>query len=440
MRLAASAIPGDLENRSSTALTDADSLNATSPTADPALVDDLVDGQVTNHDGPGLRTLNGWVKIQNAAVADPNLSDRALRLWLALDKWAARKGWPSNAQLARECGWFVGSTGQPAVKKVKDAFDDLEKLGHVKRRVAQGSRHRTSLDLTRPGDLETVAQDSNDSEASPYKGQPLKGPAPERARSQPPEEPGLAPTGAGAGPYKGHRERIEDFEQKVESNSRTPAREKSPDQELEPFESGPETSAPPTVQGPPSRRQQMENELGCLPGDDEPDEAILAETRAFCDRWFPMRDDFQTGIRLHRRQYPSAWMLKALRRIVAKGSHERCGWGLARKILIDWRTAGSPDRGPENELDGEMRPIPRSQRTDAPAKPGGTVDRPAYLAPAKLSPEQQALIERLRIQDEARERELQERAEQAFAEGFDPLAEIQRTIQRKQLRAVTCAD
>lgn len=323
-------------------------------------------------DPPTRPPLAGWVKVTNAAVADPKLTDRALRLWLALDKWATRPGWPSNAQLARECGWLIPKTGQPSTQKVKDAFDELETLGLVKRHTAAGSRHRTSIELTRPGPQEGAGCYSI--QPGSYSIQPgspeTQGAGSYSIQAGSSETQCWVQKDPGAGSYKTQQRK----EEKEIQAAAAPARPR--EESLEPFEPGPAEAAVPEPQGPPSRRQEAQQRIDCYPGDVEPEEPVLDEIQAFLDRWFPMRDDFAQQVRLRKRQHPTRDILKALRRVVAKGLHERCGWGLIQRILDDWLRAGGPDRGLEDDRDADMKPLPPSQRKGGYAQPGRPAESP----------------------------------------------------------------
>jgi hypothetical protein len=205
--------------------------------------------------------------------------------------------------------------------------------------------------------------------------------------------------------------------------------------DAEPFEAPPEADPgpreAPTPQGPPSRRRQMEDGYGgCLPGKNEPDQAVLKQALAFCEEWFPARDDFPRGLMLCRRQYPTAWLFKVLRRIVAKGNHERCSWRLAAHILDEWLSVGSPDAGPEDALDERMNKIPPSQRKPAPAAPGKPRDNPPYLDVLPMTPDHLRRLEEIRAAERARAAAEPQAPAQPLS---NPLEEIARMIERKKL-------
>jgi len=97
---------------------------------------------------------SGFVAVPHLATGLPGMTDAAFRAWVALDRWAFRGAFPSNAELAEACGWFSPTTAEPAAWKAKRALAELERLGLVRRLTdgSDGYLRRSGLDVIRPAD------------------------------------------------------------------------------------------------------------------------------------------------------------------------------------------------------------------------------------------------------------------------------------------------
>lgn len=106
-----------------------------------------------NGDGKPEGKRKGWVMVRDDVLATPGLSDAALRAWLALDQWAFKGKYPSNAELAKACGWESAS-------KAKRVLRELERHGIVKRHTAVIGAYlqRTGLDVEYPGPKASCTQ------------------------------------------------------------------------------------------------------------------------------------------------------------------------------------------------------------------------------------------------------------------------------------------
>lgn len=71
----------------------------------------------------------GFVRVPHDVTASVQLSDRAFRAWVALQKWTWKGDQPSNRQLAEACGGW-------SVAKAKRALGELEAAGFIARVVA----------------------------------------------------------------------------------------------------------------------------------------------------------------------------------------------------------------------------------------------------------------------------------------------------------------
>jgi hypothetical protein len=110
----------------------------------------------------------GFCQVPHHATGLPGMPDAAFRVWVALDRWAFRGAFPTNAELAQACGWFSPTTGEPAAWKARRALTDLERLGLVRRHTdgSAGYLRRAGLDVVRPADL------AGGSAPAPYPPQP----------------------------------------------------------------------------------------------------------------------------------------------------------------------------------------------------------------------------------------------------------------------------
>lgn len=105
----------------------------------------------------------GFAMIPHATTANPNLTDEGYRLLGALEAFACNGPTcgPTNAALARQCGWLLKKSGKPAVSKVKRIFEQLEKLGYVRRELSQTGPlvARDAIVMLRPDPLPEVVRD-----------------------------------------------------------------------------------------------------------------------------------------------------------------------------------------------------------------------------------------------------------------------------------------
>lgn len=143
----------------------------------------------------------------------------------------------------------------------------------------------------------------------------------------------------------------------------------------------------------PSLRRQMSDQFrdGGLPGPHAPDPEALAKVQGLIDAWFPMRDDLSRDVRLYSRAYPSAWILKAVRRGVVRRPR-RPTWAWFDAILSDWEILGEPDAGPEDAYDDEMNRLPPS----AQRRPARKLDAGPAAAAAPVPPPVEPLTGRRR--------------------------------------------
>jgi len=142
----------------------------------------------------------GFVAVPHLATALPGMTDAAFRAWVALDQWAFRGAFPTNAELAQACGWFSPTTAEPAAWKAKRALAELERLGLV-RRLTDGSAgylRRTGLDVVRPADCGRGWGAGAPGVARPSPGGGA--PAPRSLRSEEPKESIDRPSPPGTGP------------------------------------------------------------------------------------------------------------------------------------------------------------------------------------------------------------------------------------------------
>jgi hypothetical protein len=84
----------------------------------------------------------GFVRVPHDLTASGQLSDRAFRALVALQRWTWRGQQPTNHQLAQACGGW-------SVSKAKRALGELEAAGHITRVVAvrDGRKVRERIDV-----------------------------------------------------------------------------------------------------------------------------------------------------------------------------------------------------------------------------------------------------------------------------------------------------
>ena len=102
--------------------------------------------------------------------------------------------------------------------------------------------------------------------------------------------------------------------------------------------------------------------------------ATFRAVKALALARYPMNDSFLQGIYRCRFQFPTDWIMKALKRTALH--KPRCNnFGYVHSILVGWTRGGGTDEGPEDRFDDELNPIPIvpfSGKGAAPA--GGKVD------------------------------------------------------------------
>jgi len=212
-----------------------------------------------------------------------------------------------------------------------------------------------------------------------------------------------------------YRKKISE-EREVE-NSRPLAQEAFDDKEPEePFH------AKPTSIGPPSFRRQAAGKDGSLDGDVVPDEQLLERIRLFVDRFYAGNALIHANIRLFKRQVPTAWFLKALKRLVAQGKHDRATWAYVWTIINDWFDVGVT-RGPEDDFGDDMRRLKPSERKAVPAAPGKPVDNPPSATIIRISDEQRRWAQ-------AAYAAMESPPPEPLPEGEGPLFDIERRLKR----------
>jgi hypothetical protein len=122
---------------------------------------------------------------------------------------------------------------------------------------------------------------------------------------------------------------------------------------------------------------------GRLPGDHEPDGAILERLYERVFQWSTRPDEIRSKVHMHARQYPSAWFLKAAKRLKLRAKGQ-VTWGLMSSVLVDWHIAGAADPGPEDLYDDDLKLLPASASQRA-----ASAFRPRSPAPAALPPRSQ---------------------------------------------------
>ncbi len=109
---------------------------------------------VQGRKGTDSKSPDGFAAVPHACTSLPGMSDAAFRAWVAIDRWAFRNSFPSNADLARACGWLSASNGVPAAWKAVKAIRELESLGLVQRLTDRSNGHfrRVGLTVVRPSE------------------------------------------------------------------------------------------------------------------------------------------------------------------------------------------------------------------------------------------------------------------------------------------------
>jgi hypothetical protein len=98
---------------------------------------------------------------------------------------------------------------------------------------------------------------------------------------------------------------------------------------------------------------------GHLPGDHAPDMDVLDTIRALIDSQFnPLTNnrDLWSKIRHHQHVWPTAWILKAVKRACIKNKKPTLppSWNFVRIILQEWDQLNGPDAGPEDDVDDRL--------------------------------------------------------------------------------------
>jgi hypothetical protein len=107
---------------------------------------------------------------------------------------------------------------------------------------------------------------------------------------------------------------------------------------------------------------------GCFPGDETPDPALLARAARITERFLGGNYSILDGIERCKFQFPSAWILKAVKRTVVKRPGAR-NWAYPGEILAGWHQSGASIPGEEDKYDDDMKLIKFKPAEELPAAP-----------------------------------------------------------------------
>jgi hypothetical protein len=95
---------------------------------------------------------------------------------------------------------------------------------------------------------------------------------------------------------------------------------------------------------------------------------LLARATKIAERFLGGNYSILDNIERRKFQFPSAWILKAVKRTVLKCPGAR-NWGYIGEILVGWLQSGAPIPGDEDKYDDDMKLIKFKPAEELPAAP-----------------------------------------------------------------------